>query len=123
MLEIKTVQDKKLQKEFCNQCGDEYDADSLAYSIHDSGNLIGIVQFAIKGDYGIIYTLSNSDDTEALITAIRTVFNFIDICGIKNVYFKPENHDDQIIKSFGFNKIKDVWQVNLDGFFDTMCEH
>lgn len=122
MLEVKAIQDKTIQEQFCIQCGVEYDADTLAYSIFDSEKLIGIIQFAIKGKYGVIYTLSKSDDTEALITAVRTVFNFIDICGIKDVYFHDDTCDEKLIKSIGFNKKNDgSWHINLEGFFDAPC--
>jgi hypothetical protein len=121
MLEIKAIQDKHLQEQICIELGEVFDADTLAYSIYDSDILIGIVQFAIKGNCGIIYTISKSDDMEALITAIRAVFNFIEICGIKDVYFKDDRHDDEMIKKLFFNKKDGTWHINLEGFFDTPC--
>ena len=121
MLEIKAIQDKNLQEELCIKFYAEYDADALAYSIYDSDEPIGVVQFAIKGTYGVIYNISKSDDLEALITAMRTVFNFIDICGIADVYFKDETYDEKLIKIFGFAKKDGTWYLNLEVFFDTPC--
>lgn len=122
MLEIKAIQNKNQQEQICIECSVVYDPDTLAYSIYDNDMLIGIVQFAIKGDYGVIYTLFEANDTEALITAVRTVFNFIDICGVKDVYFKDDTCDEKLIKAIGFIKKDDNWYINLEGFFDTPCQ-
>lgn len=122
MLEVKAIQDKAMQKQICLRCGVDYDADTLAYSIFDNESLIGIIQFAIKSKYGVIYTLSKSDDIEALMTAVRAVFNFIDICGIKDVYFRDDTCNDDLIQMIGFNKNNDgSWHINLEGFFDAPC--
>ena len=128
MLEIKAIQDKTQQEQICLQLGEEFDIDTLAYSISDSGILLGIVQFALRDGCGVIYNISKSNDsvvynTEALITAMKTVFNFIDLCGIQDVYFKDERHDEKIVKMFGFNKKDGIWYINLEGFFDTQCHH
>ena len=123
MLEIKAIQDKNQQEEICLKLGEEFDIDTLAYSIYDSGILHGIVQFALKGDCGVIYTVSKSNDTEALITAVKAVFTFIDLCGIQNVYFKDDRHDESAAKMFGFNKKDGIWYINLEGYFDTQCHH
>jgi len=121
MLEIKAIQEKNLQEELCIKYNVEYDMEMLAYSIYDNDEPIGIVQFAIKGTCGMIYNISKSDDLEALITAMRTVFNFIDICGISDVYFKDFTYDEKLIKTFGFAKKDGTWYLNLEGFFDTPC--
>jgi len=121
MLEIKAIQDKTIQEQLCLECGIEYDADTLAYSIYDNDEPVGIVQFAIKGSCGMIYNISKSDDIQAIVTAIRAVFSFLDICGINDVYFKDAAYDEKLIKMFGFAKKDGTWYINLEGFFDTPC--
>lgn len=123
MLIIKPIQTKEEQKNLCILCGAEYDADCMAYSAREDDALLGISQFRILGDNGVIYDLKNKIgviDTEALIIMGRATLNFIDLLGIKNVIIKEDtNNLPQIL---GFKKTHGIFKINLEGYFDSPCK-
>ena len=124
MLIIKPIQIKKDQKEICDMCGVEFNEFAMAYAAREDEVVVGIAQFRILGKYGVIYDLANSvgtDDLEALIIMGRTVLNFIDLCGVKDVIIKTENRN--LPKILGFKQDNDgIYKINLDGYFDSPCQ-
>ena len=127
MLEIKPIQTKEEQKEICELCGVEFDSDCLAYGakeIEHGEKLLGVSQFRIFGDCGVIYDLANAagvDDLEALIITGKATLNFIDLCGVKDVIMKTENTN--LPEILGFEKDADrVYKINLEGYFDSPCQ-
>ena len=125
MLEIKPVQTKEEQKKICGACGVAFDPDCFAYSAFEDGEkLLGVSQFRIFGDCGIIYDLSNAagtDDLEALIIMGKTALNFIDSCKIKDVIIKTENKD--LPEILGFKQDENgVYKINLKGYFISPCK-
>lgn len=128
MLEITPVQDKKQQEEICNKCNMEFNTSTLAYMAYENNCLLGAVQFIIKKGYAEIYDIRNADniaDMEVLIILGRAVFNFLESCGIINVFANGEFiKDEKLLKSIGFKKNNDdKWCVNLNEFFSTLCHH
>ena len=119
MLEIKPIQTKEEQKEICKLCTVEFDADCLAYSAKENGELLGVSQFRIHGEYAVIYDLANSkrvEDTEALIIMGKATLNFIDLCGVKDVIIKTGNNN--LHEILGFKKdIDNIYKLNLTGYF------
>ena len=125
MLEIKPVQTKEEQEKLCGACGVGFDPDCLAYcAFEDGGKLLGISQFRILGEYGVIYDLAGAigtDDLEALILIGRTTLSFIDLCGVKDVIIKTKN--DNLPQTLGFKKGADgTYRINLEGYFISPCQ-
>ena len=89
MYEIKSVQSKVEQEHICGQCEIVYDIDTMAYAAYEDDILIGAAQFNIKGKAGYICDLKCSN-IEALYLLERTIISFLELCGIKDVYFNGE---------------------------------
>ena len=84
MLEIKPVEDKEIQKKYCEAAGVTYVADALAYMAFVNTMETGFCQFGIKGNVGYIYSLTQmpeKDDTEALFIMARAALSFMALCG------------------------------------------
>ena len=94
MLEITPIQTKEEQKDICGLCGVEFNFDYLAYSAKENGKLLGISQFRIFGDCGVIYDLANAggvDDFDALVIMGKAALDFMLRCGVKNTRIKINN--------------------------------
>ena len=107
MLEITPIQTKEQQKEICELCGIDFNADCLAYSATENGKIIGITQFRIFGEYAVIYDLANAagiEDKEILIILEKAALNFINSCDIKEV----------ILTNGG--------KINSEGYFESPCQ-
>ncbi len=128
MLEIIPIQEKSRQEEICRACGVEYDADTLAYSAYDGETLVGVAQFRLTDEGGILYDLANAignGDRDALFIMGRAVLNFIDLHGVHEAYFRHPGYEDmQMIRKIGFRERDGgCWWVDLNGFFDHPCSH
>jgi hypothetical protein len=125
MLEIKPIQNKEDQKHLCCLCGIEYNADALAYSAYESNAFLGMTQFAIHGKNGYIYniaTATDTEDTEALFIMGRAAMNFIDLCGIADIYFL--DHNEKLGHMLGFRPDRENrYYMNIKGFFNSPCKH
>ncbi|MBQ4561822.1 MAG: hypothetical protein IJA55_05825 [Clostridia bacterium] len=127
MLEVYPIQQKSEQKELCELAGIVYDVNKLAYKGIISGELIGVAQFGIKGKCGYIYDLENIkgiDNDEVLFVIGRAALNFIDLCGIVDVYFEARSEDrEALVARIGFKKDENgKWYMNTDGFFTGPCK-
>lgn len=128
MLEIKPIQNKNEQEIICKLCGIEFDIDTLAYGAYISGKLIGAAQFRIRGSSGYLYDIKNTldcDDKDALFIMGRAVLNYIDLHGVHEAYFEnPSYQDMELIKKIGFRPCEDgKLYMNLEGFFESPCQH
>lgn len=125
MLEVYPIQEKSEQRELCERCGIKYDVDKLAYKGIYDGELIGVLQFAIKGSCGHIYDLENVtgiDNTEVLFVMGRAALNFIDLCGVTDSYFEGRTKGrEALIKAIGFKEVEDKWYIDTTGFFTEHC--
>ncbi len=123
MLEIKKIQDKDEQSRLCVLCGIVYMADALAYSAAGATGPIGIVQFAIREKAGVIYHIAlcpGIDDADALFIMGRAAMNFVDLCGITDMYY--EDPDKKPGRLLGFEpNAEGRLYMNLKGFFDEPC--
>ena len=125
MYQIKPIQTKDEQAKICALCGVTYNADYLAYSATTGeGALIGVCQFIMDDSAGHIYDLESApgaDDFEAMYIMGRATLNFIDLCGIKTVYFeKPEN---ELSRALGFKCMENgKLAADLNGFFEHHCK-
>lgn len=126
MFEVKPIQDKPVQEQFCRLCGVEYLAEDFCYSVWDEGAFAGVCQFNIYADHGELHTLISlpgANAFAAMFTAGRAALNFIDLCDVHLAYFTGEVQDEVLIKAIGFKKNeRDVWEMDLTGFFTAPCK-
>ena len=129
MLKVFPIQDKEMQRDLCERCGVSFDADLLAYQATVEDNFVGVCQFVLKPEGGIVYDLAPLDreqpDKEALFVMGRAALNFIDLCGVHEAYFEDEHFEGEgMIKSIGFAKnAEGRWYVDLTDFFVEPCQH
>jgi len=104
MLEIKPIQTKEEQKEICECCKVEFDADCLAYGVKENGKLLGISQFRIFGEYAVITpaNAAGTNDDEALTAAIKASVDFVCSCGVGEVLIKTD--DKELLEALTFKK-------------------
>lgn len=124
MLEIKPIQTKAEQKDFCDECGIPYRVEAMAYSAKDNGEFIGMSQFRIVGNCGEIYDLSNKtgiSDIEALIITGKATLNFIDMCGVKFAKIYTEENNLPTLLEFKKNASNE-WTLDLEGYFNSPCQ-
>ena len=126
MLKVLPIQSKLQQEELCLRCGVTYNPDLLAYAAYDDATLLGICQFKLTNEGGILYDLSPAEGTssfEGLFIMGRGTLNFIDLCGVRNAFFRGEVKDERLLLAIGFQKTTDgEYKVNLEGFF-TAHDH
>jgi hypothetical protein len=102
MLEIKPIQAKDEQEEICRLCGVGFDPGCLAYGAWENGGLVGMAQFRIIGERGVIYDLSNAsgvDDFEALVIMGKAALDFIRRCGIEEKNIDIKLNDEKLIQA------------------------
>ena len=125
MFEVKPIQDKPTQQAVCQRCGVEYLPEDFCYSVWDEGKFSGVCQFNIYADHGEVHTLislPDADAFQAMFTAGRAALNFIDLCDVHLAYYTGTVQDEVLIKAIGFRKNnKDVWEMDLTGFFTKPC--
>lgn len=125
MLEVYPIQTKDEQKELCQLCGIEYDVNKMAYKGIMSGKLIGVLQFAIKGDCGYVYDLENVkgiEDNEILFVLGRAALNFIDLCTVTKNYFVGRTEGrEALIQRIGYKLTEDGWFMDTTDFFTGSC--
>ena len=121
MLKVLPIQSKVQQEELCIRCGVSYNADLLAYAAYDDDTLLGVCQFRLTAEGGIIYDLSPAEGTdhfEGLFIMGRGTLNFMDLCGIRRAYFRGEVKNERLLLAIGFAKDENgAYTVNLEGFF------
>ena len=126
MLKVLPIQSKLQQEELCLRCGVTYNPDLLAYAAYDDATLLGICQFKLTNEGGVLYDLSPAEGTnsfEGLFIMGRGTLNFIDLCGVRNAFFRGEVKDERLLLAIGFQKTTDgEYKVNLEGFF-TAHDH
>ncbi len=130
MLKVFPIQDKQEQAALCARCGVPYEAELLAYQATVDERFVGVCQFKLTPEGGILYHLASATDTptdtEAIFVMGRAALNFIDLCGVHRAYF---DGDDTIpgttmLHAIGFRK-NDAgrYEMDLTDFFTTPCKH
>lgn len=126
MFEVYPIQNKQEQKELCEKCSIKYDVEKLAYKGIVNGELVGVLQFGIKGKCGYIYDLENvigKNDPEVLFVMGRAALNFIDLCGVTDNYFSARTEGrEELIRRIGFKEIDEKWYMDTKGFFTEPCK-
>jgi len=127
MFKISPIEDKSVQKEYVEACGGTYREEFFAYSMidNDTGELMGISQFEINGDFGYISDIrakAGLDDFEAMFILGRATMNFIDMCGVHTCRAAKNAGDERLIKSIGFKLDGDEYFSDMTGMFDGHCK-
>ena len=121
MLKVLPIQSKDLQREICGRCNVVYHADLLAYAVYDDDTLLGVCQFRLCAEGGIVYDLSPAEGTdhfEGLFIMGRGTLNFMDLCGARTAFFRGQAHSERLLTAIGFSK-NDAgeYTVCLEGLF------
>ena len=127
MLKVLPIQSKDHQKECAEKCAVPYIADALAYEATVDGALVGICQFRVTADGGLIYDLASLpgiDDFESMFIMGRGTLNFIDLCGVHRARFIGEVKDATLLRAVGFKENSEgIFEINLEGFFEDHCHN
>ncbi len=128
MLEVLPIQTKQEQEAACAACNAEYREELLCYAAYVEGELMGICQFSLKPEGGIISSLDAKDgaDFQTLFVLGRAAMSFIEICGGETAFFDaPVNEDNKLlVGAIGFKPNESGrYSVDLRGFFDHPCSH
>lgn len=136
MLKVLPIQSKAEQEELCRRCNIQFDPDLLAYCASVDGETVGICQFKVSAEGGIIKDIArlcdraepadkkarDASDFEALFVMGRGALNFIDLCGVHKAFYTGEPVDEPLIKAIGFKPTEDGgYAINLEGFFTDHC--
>ncbi len=123
MLKFHPIQDKEIQRDFCEKCRTAFIPEAMAYSAYEDENFIGVAQFDIKNDGGVLYNvtlLPEIDDWEARFILGRSVMNFVDLCGMHDMYC--EESDEKFCRMLGFRKNEEErYYLDMTGFFTSGC--
>ena len=128
MLKVFPIQEKSEQEALCARCGIPFEAELLAYQATVDEVFVGVCQFKLTPEGGVIYHLAPTADrpidNEAMFVMGRAALNFIDLCGIHRAEYRGELRDEGLLRAIGFKKNADgIYEVNLEGFFDEPCAH
>lgn len=117
MLEILPVEDKILQESLCLRCGIGFDPELLAYGAYTNGKPIGICQFAINNNVGILTHLSTvckNNSFQALFSLVLAVLNFLDLCGAHTAKCAAKFADERLLRAVGFSDANsEMWEIKL----------
>lgn len=134
MLIIRPIQEKQKHIELCDKCGCEFREDALAYiafdadeSTHEPRFDIGICQFTIHNDEGVITALKAAcgvNDDEALMIMARAVMHFVYRCGFKYIYISDAAAGSSLINSLGFKSGNNGRHfIELEKFYESPCHY
>lgn len=127
MLKVLPIQTKDHQKECAEKCDVPYIPDALAYEATVDGELVGICQFRVTAEGGLIYDLASVpgiDDFESMFIMGRGTLNFIDLCGVHRARFVGEVKDATLLRAVGFKENENgIFEINLEGFFEDHCHN
>ncbi len=127
MLEIKPVQEKKEQERIALLCDIPYRPDDFMYVAYVDGEIVGASQFGYEEKKAFIHDLTHAvgkNDEDALFIMGRQTVNFIDLSGTHEAYLRAE--DDAMrarAKRIGFREKDGLWYMDLNGFFNSPCQH
>ena len=136
MLKVLPIQSKAEQEELCKRCNIKFNPDLLAYAASVSGELVGMCQFKLTAEGGLIYDIAkltdrdeptdkkarDASDFEALFVMGRGALNFIDLCGVHRAFYVGEPNDEPLLRAVGFKQnAEGKYEINLEGFFTDHC--
>ena len=132
MLKVFPIQDKNEQAALCERCGVTYNAELLAYQATVDDAFVGICQFKLQPEGGILYDLAplkgDNQDFEAIFVLGRAALNFIDLCGVHQAYFDGDVSvpGEVLLRAIGFRPDESQngrLGMDLTDFFTSPCKH
>lgn len=132
MLKVFPIQDKNEQAALCERCGVTYNAELLAYQATVDDEFVGICQFKLQSEGGILYDLAplngDNQDFEAIFVLGRAALNFIDLCGVHQAYFDGDVSvpGETLLRAIGFRPDESQngrLGMDLTDFFTSPCKH
>ncbi len=132
MLKVFPIQDKNEQAALCERCGVTYNAELLAYQATVDDAFVGICQFKLQPEGGILYDLAplkgDNQDFEAIFVLGRAALNFIDLCGVHQAYFDGDVSapGEVLLRAIGFRpdeRQNGRLGMDLTDFFTSPCKH
>ncbi|MBO5938319.1 MAG: hypothetical protein J6Q82_02320 [Clostridia bacterium] len=130
MLKVLPIQSKAEQEALCQKCNIEFKPELLAYAASVDGDLVGICQFKLTAEGGVLFDLAKvvdhveptaGSDFEAMFVMGRGTLNFIDLCGVHSATFVG-SADEALLRAIGFRQNENGgWTINLEGFFTDHC--
>ena len=126
MLTINPIEEKQEQERLCAICGIPYRIACLAYGAYVDGNFVGMSQFTLCDDYGILCDLAYAEgthDREAMFILGRQTMNWIDLLGIHECRTTPTAGEAKLLRLMGFvpTADPDVLVADMRGMFDGHC--
>ena len=117
MLEILPIEDKILQESLCLRCGIKFDAELMAYGAYIDGKPVGVCQFTVKNNVGILIDLTTTHETsndKPLFALGLAVLNFLDLCGAHTAKCETKIADEALLRSIGFSRTdKGYFEIKL----------
>lgn len=130
MLKVFPIQSKEEQATLCARCNTPFRAELLAYQATVEDVFVGVCQFKLTPEGGILFDLSpvagQPIDNEALFVMGRAALNFIDLCGIHRAFYDGDESipGAQLLHAIGFRKNDEGrLEMDLTDFFTTPCKH
>ena len=130
MLKVLPIQSKQEQSTLCLRCGIPFEQELLAYAATVDERFVGMCQFTLRPEGGILYHLApvkdEQPDTQALFVMGRAALNFIDLCGVHQAYFDGDTSlpGEQLLHAIGFRPDESGrLYMDLTGFFTEPCKH
>ncbi len=125
MLRIIPIQEKEKQAELCALCNVTFRPETFAYGAYVSGVFVGISQFNVCDEYGMIYDLApahDKKDIEALFIMGRQTMNWIDLLGIHTCRCRDGAASDVLIRTLGFTRDeKNILSADTTHMFEGHC--
>ena len=130
MLKVFPIQSKTEQQALCARCGIPFRTELLAYQATVDDVFVGVCQFTLQPEGGILYHLAPVSDAqpdkEALFVMGRAALNFIDLCGVHTAYFDGDTTVPgiKLLQAIGFKPDENGrLKMDLTNFFTTPCKH
>ncbi len=125
MIEVLPIQSKSEQERVCTLCSVNYNENLLTYAAQIDEKFVGVCQFRVTKQGGIIYDLASiniPNSFEVLFILGRATLNFIDLCGVHEAYLDSPNFNEKLATTIGFIKNPDgKYYVDLSNFFNNPC--
>ena len=127
MLKVFPIQDKAEQAALCERCGVKFDADLLAYQATVDGRFVGVCQFKLHPDGGILYDLAplkgEDPNQEAIFVMGRAALNFIDLCGTHTLSADTQSGDIVLLKAIGLKPLNIIYLLHKEVKDKTACDN
>jgi len=128
MFKISPITDPKIHMEYTRALSIPYRDGYFAYAMNDveTGELMGLSQFEIEGEGGLISDIAEPDghdDFEAMFILGRQTMNFMDKCGATRLRALKTEKNERLLLAIGFRPDGNGNLVcKTDGMFDGHCD-